>query len=272
MSAKSMKEKFWTVVRPLHSSFTKAMRRRLGRNYFAHPEMELPPAYEAVQLEVERRLHSYLHIPAEKVEQVVIVGANEGDEIPRLRRAYPGSRFLCFEPSPEWYRKLAGNFRGADFVETRELALSDTAGSATFYELPLAGNGSLLRPDVEHWSRFAKIGKKEVRSFQVQVSTLDNEVVNLDKIDLLWIDVQGAEGHVLKGGTATLRRVAAVFLEVTLIDSPYRGTMLFPQLDAMLHGFGFCCVGLGIDGWNYSGNAFWIRQVARRTNELKTSP
>src|SRR6266513_151267 len=121
-----LKRKFWDVVRPLHSPLTRAARRRLGRNYFAHPEMELPPAYEAVQLEVERRLHCYLHVPTAQIEQIVIIGANDGGEIWRLRHSYPRSQFLCFEPSPKWYRKLSNNFRGADFIKTRELALSDS--------------------------------------------------------------------------------------------------------------------------------------------------
>src|SRR5436309_1338177 len=106
MNVDLLKTKFWDFVRPLHSPLTKAVRRRLGRNYTEHAEMELPPAYEAVQLEVERRLHNYLQIPAEQIQQIVIVGANEGTEIRRLRRSYPRSRFLCFEPSPMWYNKL----------------------------------------------------------------------------------------------------------------------------------------------------------------------
>lgn len=266
MNVDLIKRKFWDVVRPLHSPVTKAARRRLGRNYSAHPEMELPPAYEAVQLEVERRLHSYLHVPAEKIEQIVIVGANDGGEIPRLRRTYPRSRFLCFEPSPEWHKKLTQNVRDADYVEVRELALSEFSGIATFHELPLAGNGSILPPHVDHWSRFNKVNEKEVRSFQVNVSTLDAETKALKTIDLLWIDVQGAEGQVLKGGTQTLRRAAAVFLEVALIDSPYQGTLLFQELEKMMRDFEFLCVGLGIDGWNYSGNALWIRPVAQAIN------
>lgn len=266
MNVESIKRKFWCAVRPLHSPFTKVVRRRLGRNYFEHPEMELPPAYEAVQLEVERRLHSYLHVSAEKIEQIVIVGANEGAEILRLRQSYSHTRFLCFEPSPEWYAKLAKNFCNAEFVEARELALGDMRGEATFYELPLAGNGSLLRPDAEQWSNFTKIDKKEVTSFEVKVSTLDDEAAKLDKIDLLWVDVQGAEGNVLRGGTETMRRVSAVFLEVALIDSPYEGTILFPELEAMMHGFGFLCVGLGIDSVNYTGNALWVQNNLQRVS------
>jgi FkbM family methyltransferase len=264
MNVDLIKRKFWNVVRPLHSPLTKAARRRLGRNYSDHPEMELPAAYEAIQLEVERRLHDYLHVQAERIRQIVIVGANEASEIWRLRRSCPSSRFLCFEPSPAWYKELVNNFRDLDFVETRELALSDSVGTATFYELPLVGNGSLLSPNRDRWSAFCKIEKNDIRSFQVQVSTLDKETTGLNKIDLLWVDVQGAEGNVLQGGPNTLDRASAVFLEIALVDSPYEGALLFPELNRLLHDFGFLCVGLGLDGWNYTGNAFWIRDLERR--------
>lgn len=46
-----VKLKLATCLKRLHSPFRKAARSRLRRNYFQHPEMELPPAYEAVQLE-----------------------------------------------------------------------------------------------------------------------------------------------------------------------------------------------------------------------------
>src|SRR4051812_48071147 len=117
--------KMWDLIRPLHAPVTRLLRRRFGRNYFEHPEMELPPAYEAVQLEVERRLHRYLHVGPEEIRQIIIVGAHEGHEIPRMRRTYPRAAFLCFEPSPQWFQRLKGSFGGVGYVETRELALSE---------------------------------------------------------------------------------------------------------------------------------------------------
>jgi FkbM family methyltransferase len=263
MNTDAVKRKLFGLIRPLHAPVTRAMRRRLGRNYFEHPEMDLPPAYEAVQLEVERRLHTYLHLPAVEIKQIVIVGANEGTEIYRLRRSYPNARFRCFEPSPQWFGKLSSRFEGSRYVDRRELALSETKGTATFYELPLAGNGSLLLPDQEEWARLTRIEDNRMTSFQVEVSTLDIEAADLPHIDLLWMDVQGAEGNVLKGGVRTLGRVSAVFLEVALIDSPYCGALLYPELCAMLHNFGFLCVGLGIDGANYTGNALWARVACK---------
>src|SRR5947208_3322735 len=136
-----LKRLIWHLIRPIHSPITRLLRRRLGGNYTMHPEMELPPAYEAVQLEAERRLHSYLHSSRREIRQIVIVGANEADEIPRLRLTYPNSQFVCFEPSPQWYKVLLNNFGDCDYVKCFDLALSDRPGVATFYELPMAGNG-----------------------------------------------------------------------------------------------------------------------------------
>lgn len=262
MKTAQLKEIFWDAVRPIHSPLTRAARRRLGRNYFSHPEMELPPAYEAVQLEVERRLHCYLHLASDQIENIVIVGANNGSEIGRLRHSYPRARFLCFEPSPRWFLPLSEAYRSTDFVECRELALGDSPGRATFYELPMAGNGSLLEPDIPRWSAFNNTAEGKVESFAVEVSTLDLQAAHLDQVHLLWVDVQGAEDAVLRGGRETLGRTAAVLLEVALRESPYRGAKLFPDLNAMLAEDGFACVGLGIDGSNYSGNALWIRNIA----------
>jgi len=261
MNSELLKKRFWDTIRPLHSPLTKAARKRLGRNYFDHPEMVLPPPYEAIQLEVERHLHRYLHVSAEEIEQVVIVGANDGGEIWRMRSAYPKSHFLCFEPSPQWYAQLKKDFGDVDFVESRELALSDSAGTATFHEMALAGNGSLLAPDVRQWSEFCQTTASEPQTFQVKVSTLEEEAVTLEKIDLLWVDVQGAEGKVLAGGKTILSRVSAVFLEVWMARPPYEGGTIFADINARLQEAGFSCVGLGLDSWNFTGNALWIRNL-----------
>jgi FkbM family methyltransferase len=255
-----LKRAMYGLLRPLHSPFTRALRRRLGRNYFNHPEMELPPPYEAVQLDVERHLHDYLHAKEGDISQIIIVGAFEADEVERLRLRYPAASFLCFEPNPDTFSRLSGRLKGVSHVSLRKLALSDAPGKTRFYELSMQGNGSLLPPDLESWASTLRLKEKSMASFEVEVSTLDREAAKLPVIDLLWMDVQGAEGHVLSGGAETLKRTKAVFLEVALVHSPYKGAQLFPELHATLQSFGFMCVGLGVDAWNGFGNAFFIKQ------------
>jgi 2-O-methyltransferase len=258
-----LKHAMWNLVRPIHAPITRALRRRLGRNYSDHPEMELPPPYEAIQLDVERHLHEYLHTSPGEISQIVIVGALDAGEVGRMQRIYSRARFLCFEPNPRTYQSLTRKFAGVPNVSISGLALGRTSGKAQFYELSLAGNGSLLEPDVEDWAAATKQSDKRMTSFEVEVSTLDREAADLPGIDLLWMDVQGAEGEVLAGGLETLERTKAVFVEVELVHSPYKGALLFTELKSRLEAKGFLCVGLGVDAWNGTGNAFFVKQFEK---------
>jgi FkbM family methyltransferase len=226
--------------------------------------MTLPPAYEAVQLEAERRLHQYLHIDASQIRKVIIVGTHDGAEIPRLRLAYPQSSYLCFEASPHWHAVLLKKFGNQPWFECRNIAVTDQVGAATFHELPMPGNGSILPPNPQRWAEFNLQTEHDVHSYRVNCSTLDEETVDGGTVDLLWVDVQGAEGKVLAGATSILERTSALLLEVSLVESPYCGAVLFSELNAILETRGFRCVSLGCDPWNFSGNALWVRKITDR--------
>ena len=255
----SSKHNLWNFIRPFHAPFTQALRRKLGSNYHNHPEMELPPPFDAVQLDVERHLHQYLHVQPEAVSQIVIVGANDASEVGRMRPVYAKAKFLCFEPNPISYQNLATKFQGETIVALSNHALGRTPGKARFYEMSQAGNGSLLEPDAETWATVNQQADKNVSSYEVQVSTLDRETATLTAIDLLWMDVQGAEGEVLAGGTETLKRTKSIMVEIALVKSPYKGAMLFSEIGELLKSNNFMCVSLGVDPWNGTGNAFFVR-------------
>jgi FkbM family methyltransferase len=255
----TLRRRLWDAVRPLHAPLTRKLRRRLGRNFAEHPEMELPPPYETVQLDVERHLPKYLHVDSAAILRIVVVGAHEGDEILRMRAAYPKAQFLCFEPNPASCQRLVEKYRGLDFVDVRQLALADLPGKTWFYEMEMPGNGSLLEPDPVSWATINQSQQNAVSSFEVTLSTLDLEARGMP-VDLLWMDVQGAEARVLAGAESTLVRTKAVFLEVALVQSPYKGAALFDEISASLRTHGFFCVALGVDGWNGTGNALFVRE------------
>jgi FkbM family methyltransferase len=208
---------------------TRALRRRLSTNYYEHPEMELPLPYDLVQLDVERHLHKYLHVPPEKISQIIIVGACDASEVRRMRQVYSQAQFLCFEPNPQSFQKVVDTYARCPWVTVRKLAVSDAPGHECFYELDMPGNGSLLKPDVDLWSSTVRWKNKNMTSFEVELSTLDREASSLETIDLLWMDVQGAEGKVLAGGPETLKRTKAVFLEVALVRLPTKEPSCFPR-------------------------------------------
>jgi FkbM family methyltransferase len=250
-------------LRPFYSPITSALRRRLGRNYETHPEMELPLAFDYVQLDVERHLHDYLNVQPREISQIVIVGALDASEVVRMERIYPKARFRCFEPNPNYYQNLLTKFSEKPNVSISNFALGKVPGKATFYELPFPGNGSLLEPDVRKWASSNKVAEGNVRSFEVQVSTLDREAADFGSIDLLWMDVQGAEGDVLGGAAETLKRTKSIFVEVALVMSSYKGGVLFDEIRTKLESQNFRCLGLGICWWNGTGNAFFVRDFEK---------
>jgi len=86
--------------------------------------------------------------------------------------------------------------------------------------------------------------------------------LSTNQLNKIWMDVQGGEGKVLGGASETLKRTKAIFLEVALVRSPYKGASLFHEINRLLEAHGFLCAGLGLDAWNGTGNALFVKNLA----------
>jgi 2-O-methyltransferase len=159
---------------------------------------------------------------------------------------------------PESAAALRARFGGAPWLWIRQAAVADTNGQAVFLDTNRAGSGSLLplaRGAVRDY------GLAIVKEFPVVVTRLDSYAASADiaSIDLLWIDVQGAEALVLEGAGELLERTSAVMCEVSAYEPMYEGAALFHELDARLREAGLVLVMAGCDPANGTGNALWIR-------------
>lgn len=261
-----MNAAIYSLFRPLYRPIVGYLRRRLSGNYLEHPELAPPEPWDYIQLLAERRLHEYLGHDRNKVENIVIVGAYDGQEVARMEQTYPASRFFCFEPMPRNYETLIAHYGSNSRVFCRRLALSNVAGKETFFDPEMVGTGSLLQPDGSKWTNCHDRGLGNVQVVEVEVGTLDDELKELSTIDLLWLDVQGAELLVLQGGRGTLARTRAAFLEVWMKESAYENGCKFEEVKRFMEETGFQCIALGVDPANYVGNSLWIR--ADCPNEL----
>lgn len=130
------------------------------------------------------------------------VGGNAGlMAIPVLRQV-PGSRVVSFEPSPTslpWLERTARESEFRDRWAIAAKALSDEAGEADF---AVGGARDAFYEGFKSHERIA--GGRSVR---VQVSTLDAEWAALGRpeVSVIKIDVEGAEGLVLRGASEVLR-------------------------------------------------------------------
>jgi FkbM family methyltransferase len=137
----------------------------------------------------------------------VDVGANMGD-FSLIAAKVMGDRgcVLAFEPSPEncgWIRRSIA-LNGYRSIEVMETALSDTRGEDTLYLSDRVGRHSLLPREDEQ------------ETLTVAVDTLDSvlETSGDPHVDMVKIDVEGAELKVLRGARATLGAAGRMMLMV----------------------------------------------------------
>ena len=154
------------------------------------------------------------------------VGAHVGQTSLEYRRHFPRARLLAFEPFPPSYAKLQDALAGDAEAEAIPLAFSDSIGSQTLHVNPAEATNSLLATDptaAQTWGTGLLESHDHVT---VATSTIDEfcRIRSLAQIDILKLDVQGAEFAVLSGAASMLaeRRIGLVYLEV-IVAATYAG-------------------------------------------------
>jgi FkbM family methyltransferase len=172
------------------------------------------------------------------------VGANMGQTLENYATVFPEATIHSFEPFPESYGHLevtASRYPGA---VPHRLALTDAAGERTFFVNPQWHTRNSLLPRPSEGRRYYRAGSDLASSVTVQTETLDAfcSQHGVDRINILKLDVQGAEGMVLRGAERLLTREAIdlVFTEV-MFAPHYEGGPLFHQLWGQLeeHQYSF---------------------------------
>ena len=136
----------------------------------------------------------------------VDVGASVGYfTILAARAVGPKGRVIACEPGPQNHSALLLNTVVNDLDNVRILpcAVSDTAAVLLYHHLG-GGNGAISAFDGTPES----LGTREL----VQARRLDDILEGEPRVDVVKIDVEGAEGRVIAGATQTLRRHAPTLL------------------------------------------------------------
>ena len=146
-----------------------------------------------------------------KPKRVLDIGAHIGNFTVTLNRFLPECEFIMVEANPNCEPHLNKIPHPSEI-----LALSDKTGEAQLYveKINSIGTGaSLYRENTEWYEE----GKYE--TVTVKLDTLDNRLYFPDQlIDLVKLDVQGAELDILNGGRKTIKRSKYVLIEVSLVE------------------------------------------------------
>jgi FkbM family methyltransferase len=151
-------------------------------------------------------------------------------------RVGPAGSVIAFEPHPVLGRVLRRNIRraGCTNVTVSPLALGRTSGRADLVLHPSANFGaSSLRPDG---------ATAHHRRAPVTVTALDNYLdrAGVTTVDVLKIDVEGAELDVIEGACRTLTANPRILLVVEFLrENPLRFGRTVEDLEARLRELGF---------------------------------
>jgi len=193
-----------------------------------------------IQCSLEDTAHSaingegwWIRTIAPHCQTFVDVGANVGHWSATFCQFLSAQgRGLLFEPSAGAQTILQERFAADSRLEIVAAALSDTVGTARFYEEPNAGETSSL---------VAQHSQAQAQSRWVPVTTLDRAIAKRDweRVDFLKIDAEGYDFHVLRGAQELLQqqRIGSLQFEYNapwaLVGSTLGAALRF------LHDFGY---------------------------------
>jgi FkbM family methyltransferase len=187
-------------------------------------------------------------LAGKEVKTVFDVGAYHGEWTATYRRLFPAAHIFAFEPFPDSRNIVENAFKGQSAVTVCAAALGDVPGERSFYANRAAATNSLLRVDAR---TDASLVSHELLKLQsellVPVLTIDQfcQEHGIDRLNLLKIDVQGAETLVLRGAADMLHRRAIdlIYTELQIMHH-YEGQSYYFDVCDYLHRSGYDLYGL----------------------------
>ena len=191
-----------------------------------------------------RAFRNLRHLPRLKYRIVIDAGANLGSFTDAFLQLHQPERLVLVEAIPDLAEKLRERYAGDTGLSVVSAALSDRDGEASFAINRYIDASSLLSIDSRNTGWFGH-DLRVARTVQVPTVTLPTlmEKQGLQSVDLLKLDLQGAERLVLTGGETVLDRVRVIYTEV-FFEQLYADAWLFRDLDDFLTRRGFKLCGL----------------------------
>ncbi len=174
------------------------------------------------------------------------VGSRDGLQSIEFANAFPEGQVFAFECNPDTYPIAAENLRDQQRITLVGEAVNDYSGECTFYKID---RSQTVTPHADGnpgaSSLFLANGSYSNEQYvqtavTVPCVTLDDFCARsgLAVIDVIWMDLQGAELKALQGFSDRLRSTRYISIELTHREI-YAGQPLFNEVDTFLQSFGF---------------------------------
>jgi FkbM family methyltransferase len=205
--------------------------------------------------------------PSEKEFVIFDIGSRDCKQSLEFLSHFPNSKIYAFECNPNTLPICKENIKDqTNKITLIEGAVTDYDGAITFYPIDQAktrttwkdgnpGASSLFKSNgaynIEHYIQY---------DISVNCHRLDTVITkrNIPAVDVIWMDLQGAELLALKSLGHYLSTVKIIFTEVS--HKPiYTNQVLFPELHQFLQSAGFVLAN-NLSGRGWQEDAVYIRR------------
>ncbi|MCW3122634.1 MAG: noeI 1 [Flavipsychrobacter sp.] len=208
------------------------------------------------------------------VNQILDIGSWHLGQSIEFATIFEHARVDAFEPVPASYelcksRRDSLDRQRKDRIGIHNIALTNKTGKIPFYavdpaqsSVPNVGASSMFRfMDGLNGTPFNQnLVQQEI---MVQATTLDKwcKDYKIKQVDIMWVDVQGAELLVFKGAEKILKNTRIIMTEVGL-KPYYEGHTLKADIDAYLNGLGFKELHdtFELNGFDYEANTIYVNE------------
>lgn len=212
--------------------------------------------FKAYDMLIQRFLQS---LPNDIPESPVIldVGSYTGEQAREFAVQFPQARIFAFEARPQSAKAIRRTVASIPNISVVEAAVHEFDGETEFHAVDEVNPGAS--------SLFLGSGVQEIHPIQqvpirVPTSRLDTwaKRTGVNRFDLVWMDLQGAELLALRGMGDMIATVRAIQLEITYREL-YQGQVMWPEIRDYLETRGLRLVDEWPDICGYFGDAVFVR-------------
>lgn len=210
---------------------------------------------------------------------IIDAGANIGQSVDYFKSLWPLAIIHSFEPVLQSFNHLEDNTQHYNDVTLYNIALSNFQGTSkfnvnhhqimlsSFFKLNKLSDDSIAvnRPEEGHHNFFNNTTET------VLVDTLDNclKDSNITKVDILKMDVQGAELLILEGASSILNNTDIIVSELNLYDL-YETRFGFLEFEKLIIPYNFELYDISHISKNpLNGRTDWVEVIYRKSDLAK---
>lgn len=174
------------------------------------------------------------------------IGSRDGMQALELAEIFPNAKIFAIECNPDTLPLLKDNINSNSRIELIDIAISDSSGNVVFNKIDknttitphLDGNpgaSSLFLANGDYpFEKYSQI------PISIAAMTLDDicNKYSISCIDVIWMDLQGAELKAFRGFEKHIKLTKYIFVELTHKEI-YRDQPLFTEVDKYLSNLNF---------------------------------